>query len=94
MAASDDFHARFVTLRDGPVVPAPAYLLLLNLEARGFSITRDGPTLVVHPPDQLTGDDCAAIRQWKRHLISLLDYCARPDNDSHLFSDDPEARHA
>ncbi|HXG70037.1 MAG TPA: hypothetical protein VNJ04_05415 [Gemmatimonadaceae bacterium] len=90
MAASD-YHDRFVTLRNGPIVPAQAYLLLLDLERRDFRITREGQTLIVQPPARLTTADCTAIRRWKWHLLGLLDYCQRPDNDAHLFTDNEGA---
>lgn len=82
-----DVADRFVILRDGLIVPAPAYLLLLDLEARGFTLARDGDTLVVTPHEQLTRQDCAACRRWKWHLILLLAYCTRVDLDAHLFTD-------
>lgn len=97
MSDSDE---RFVTLQGGLIVPAAPYVLLLTLEARGFAVHRDGDTLVVQepeqnaeqrdaglPPERLTGDDDAAIRQWKHHLLLLLDYCNRLDLDAHLFTD-------
>ena len=65
MDASDGAD-RFVLLRDGPPVPLPAYLLLLDLEARGFTVEPDRQVLVVRPPERLTPADCAAIRRWKR----------------------------
>jgi hypothetical protein len=79
---------RFVTHKDGMVVPAPAYCLLLDLERRDFSITGEGDMLMVHPPERLTREDCTRIRRWKWHLLMLIDYCARPDRDAHLFRDD------
>ena len=86
MAASD-LADRFVSLQGGVVVPAAAYVLLLNLETRGLSLSMDGQTLVVAPPASLTRDDCAAIRQWKRHLVSLMEYSQRRGLDAHLFTD-------
>lgn len=87
--AGSDFDDRFVMLRDGPIVPAAAYVLLLDLEARGFSVTREQDTvLVVQPPGQLTPEDCASIKRWKWHLLGLLDYCTHPNPDAYLFRDD------
>lgn len=87
MGASEDFDDRFVTLQGGMIVPAPAFVLMLDLERRAFTVSRDGDTFVVGPAAQLTPEDCAAIRRWKHHLLMLLDYCARPDLDKHLFTD-------
>lgn len=85
MGDSDDL---FVTFRDGLIIPAPAYLLLLDLEQRDFTVSREGATtLLVRPPDRLTHEDCASIRRWKWHLLMLLDYCTRSDLDAHLFTD-------
>lgn len=84
-----DFADRFVVLQHGVIVPAAPYVLILALEARGFTVSRDGDTLVVEPPDRLTDEDCGVIRQWKHHLLLLLDYCARTGLDAHLFRDAP-----
>jgi hypothetical protein len=82
-----DVDDRFVHLQGGLIVPAPAYLLLLDLEARGFAVVRDGDTLIVRPPNRLTREDCASIRRWKWHLLMLLDYDARPHLDAHHRED-------
>ena len=52
-------------------------LLLLDLEARGFTVrlNNDG-TIVVQPGSQLTDEDRRQIRGWKPHLCALLDYTA------------------
>ena len=86
MAASD-LDEKFVTLQGGMTVPAPAYVLLLELERRGFGVRRDHETLVVQPASQLTADDCRRIRHWKHHLLMLLEFCERPGLDAHLFTD-------
>ena len=84
---SDPFADRFVTLRGGPIVPAPAFLLLLDLERRGCSVERDGRALVIgRVPGSRT--DRTAIRRWKWHLLMLLAYCTRTDPHAHLFRDD------
>ena len=73
MVASD-----LVCLRPGPsgglTVPVQSLRLLWSLEARGFTLTQDGGTLIVRPPEQLTPTDCEQIRRWKFHLLSLLAY--------------------
>ena len=69
MAASD-----FVTLKAGITCPVAPILLLLNLEERGFSLQQDADALLVQPYQQLTAEDCQAIRRWKAHLIALLHY--------------------
>jgi hypothetical protein len=88
MTGASDFDDRFVTLRGGVVVPAPAYVLLLELEGRKFTITADGNAgLYVRPASALTAEDCARIRQWKQDLLMLVSYCQRTDLDDHLFTD-------
>jgi len=68
-----------VVLRPGPrgglTLPAPVALLALDLERRGFRLATEGDcTIVVRPSAGLTADDCAAIRQWKAHLVAWLAY--------------------
>jgi hypothetical protein len=70
-----EYRDRFVVFNDGMVVPAPAYLLLLDLERRSFTVTREGDAIFVRPPEKLTRTDCALLRHWKRHLLMLLTYC-------------------
>jgi hypothetical protein len=82
-----DFNDRFVTLRNGPIVPAAAYLLFLNFEQRGVQVRRDGDGLLVGPRELLEAADRVQIVRWKHHLLLLLDYCSRAGNDAHLFSD-------
>jgi len=82
-------------LRGGISVPAPAFVLLFDLEARDIRVTRDGPHLVVGPGDRITPELDRAIRALKPDLLRLLDYLSRPSLDAHLFSDQPrEAAHA
>jgi hypothetical protein len=69
MAASE-----FITLKDGPTVPAAPLVLLLDLEARGFTLCQDGDALLIHPYERLTVSDCASIKRWRWHLLMLLDY--------------------
>ncbi len=78
MAASDPWD-RFVPLVDGPVLPADAYRLWLDLHDRGFSVTADDRVLVVTPADRLTPADCAACQRWKWHLLALVAYRAHTD---------------
>ncbi len=76
----------FVVLRDGPIVPVAPYLLLLDLERRGFTLRVENTTvLVVTPPERLTDADCIAIRRWKAHLLMLIAYGQRDDIAAHLF---------
>ena len=63
MDASD----RLVWLNGNLVVPIEPYLLMFELEERGFSLSRDDDVLVVRPHKSLTADDCERIRRWKRH---------------------------
>ena len=65
---------RFVILRGGLTVPIDPLLLLLDLEARGFTVARDGDDLSVRPRAQLTDQDRARLRQWKPDVLALLDY--------------------
>jgi hypothetical protein len=74
MAVSD---VRYVTLKGGPTLPVEPILLALELEQRGFRMTReDGDVLNVQPHERLTAEDCQRIRRWKTHIITLLDYDA------------------
>jgi hypothetical protein len=66
---------RYVTLRGGLTVPEAA-VLLLDLERRGFSVTRDGDSLVIRSFSQLTAEDMSALRRWKSHVLALRDYRA------------------
>jgi hypothetical protein len=64
-------------LAGGLIVSVDAIELALELEERGFRLMRDGDfTLVVHPHDRLTHEDCRRIRQRKVHLLALVDYGA------------------
>ncbi len=88
MASSDELDQKFVFLRGGFITPTPAYLLLLELERRGFQVSAEGRDgLRIVPVDRLTPADCMAIRTWKRHLLNLIAYCQRPGLDAHLFAD-------
>lgn len=76
-----------VVLRGGFSVSVVAYVTLLDFEARGIVVRRDGADLIVGPRELLADGDRALLRALKSDLIRLIDYCARPDLDAHLFSD-------
>jgi hypothetical protein len=61
----------------GLCVPLAPFLLLLDLERRGFTIAIDGDDLVVRPKGALTDDDRRRLRQWKAHVRALVD-CLMP----------------
>jgi hypothetical protein len=62
-------------LRGGLVLPVEPVQLAIDLEERGFSLTREeSDTLSVQPWERLTPEDCAHIRRWKWHLLSIVDY--------------------
>ena len=63
-----------VSLRDGPTVRVAAVLLLLDLEARGFQVGRDGDDIVIRPFSKLTQDDRNALSLWKPEVLALVDY--------------------
>lgn len=85
-----------VLLRGGLSVPVAPYVLLIDLEARGITVRRDGTDLLVGPRDRLTADDDRLLRAHKPDILALLAYMERPDNDAHLWHDTgtPEAAHA
>jgi hypothetical protein len=64
---------RYVTLRGGLTVPLEPVLLVLDLEARGLTLRRDGDDLVIQPRAQLTDTDRAKLRRWKPHVLALID---------------------
>jgi hypothetical protein len=68
--------SELVFLRGGLVVPSAPYLLALELEERGFTLSQEGDVLVVTPPERLTRIDCQEIRRWKPHLLALINYRA------------------
>lgn len=72
MVDSDDFADRFVTLPT-LIMPVAAYRLACDLEARGFSLARDGDALVVSPHQRLTRADVGGLRRWRWHLLAYLD---------------------
>jgi hypothetical protein len=57
------------------MLPLAPILLALDLEARGFRMRREADDVLdVQPYQRLTSADCAAIRLWKWHLLSIVDY--------------------
>lgn len=67
----------FVTLRNGPTLPAPAWRLALDLEARGFRHTVDpAGHVLIEPASDLTDADRAGIARWRSHLAAILAYQA------------------
>lgn len=67
---------RYVSLRGGLAVPVAPMLLLLELEARGLQVSRDGADILVRPAGGLTEADRVALRRWKAHVLALVDYQA------------------
>lgn len=63
----------YIILRGGLALPLRPLVLLLDLEARGFSIHRDGDDVVIRPAHQLTDEEHEALRRWKHHLLALID---------------------
>jgi hypothetical protein len=63
-----------VYLRGGLTLPVGPVLLVLGLEARGFTLRRDGDDILVTPFSGLRDDDKRALRRWKQHVLALLDY--------------------
>ena len=64
----------YVILRGGLAMPVAPVLLVLALEQRGLTISRDGDDLLVRPPGRLTDDDRQQLCRFKRHVLALLDY--------------------
>jgi hypothetical protein len=69
---------QYVLLRNGLALPVAPVLLLLDLEARGFKLSRDGDDILVCPFSKLTPNDRQQLKLWKRHVLALLDYEAQP----------------
>jgi hypothetical protein len=68
-----DHPGDFVTLANGPTLPAAVVRLMFALEDRGFTFRLDGAdALVVEPPDRLTADDIAAISRWRYHIAAVV----------------------
>lgn len=65
---------RLVLLAGGLCVPLPPLALLLELESRGFALSRDGADILVRPFSKLSDDDKKQLKLWKQHVLALLDY--------------------
>ena len=65
-----------VVLRGGVSVPVAAYLLAIDLEARGVHLCGDGDDILVGPRALLTDQDRTAIRELKPHLLDIVTYLA------------------
>jgi len=73
-----DTPAEFIALRQGPTVPVAAVRLFLDLADRGIEVRIEDDDLAVEPGRDLTDEDRAEIRRWRRHLIALAAYEAPP----------------
>jgi hypothetical protein len=65
---------RYVVLRNGSSVPAEPVILLIDLEARGFKVTRAEDDICVVPFSKLGDEDRQALKVWKPTILNLLDY--------------------
>ncbi len=69
-------------LIDGPSIPREAVELILGLESEGFVVSREvlpgGDRLRVRradgEPPVLHEDTSVSIKQWKLHLLAVLEY--------------------
>jgi hypothetical protein len=76
MASPSD---RYVCLGRGLTLPLEPVLLVLDLEARNITITRNGEDrLTVRPAASLTDEDRAALHRWKPHILAMVNYCDNP----------------
>lgn len=66
--------SEFITLRGGLTVPVEPVMLALDLEQRGFAMWAEGEDILVQPAKRLTPEDIAGLKQWKRHVVALLNY--------------------
>ena len=75
----------YLTLLNGPTLPAPEIDLALRLEAQGLELiaepTSEGPHLRLHNPrggpPAVSPADVEEIRTWKAHLLALVAYVNR-----------------
>jgi hypothetical protein len=70
----------FVILRDGLVLPTPAYELVFQCLSLGIQFEVDGATLLVDGP--VTSDLLQQLSRWKPHVLLALNHAA---SDRHLF---------
>lgn len=67
----------YVLLKGGVAVPLVVLQLLWDLEDREIRIRAKGAdTLVVAPSGKLTDADRAALKRWKSHVLTLVNYDA------------------
>ena len=79
-----------VTFRGGFVADRAIVRRLWDLQARGCSFQLEGGgQFRVVPPDRLTADDVAFLRQRRDEARQVIAYVA---DDSHLFTDQSLAR--
>ena len=64
---------RYVILRSGLTLPVAPVLLVLDLEARGFSLTRDAEAVLVRPAAAPTEADGDGLKRWRSHVLALID---------------------
>jgi hypothetical protein len=76
----------WLTLRDGPSIPAPVIDLLFRLQEHGISVTRRADRLRITPASALTSADRAALMHWRPYVFALVQYLERDDLDAHLRS--------
>ena len=65
---------RYVVLQGGLALPVEPVLLLLDLEARGFKLSRDGANILIQPFSKLNDEDKRHLKLWKHHVLALIDY--------------------
>ncbi|MCC7180456.1 MAG: hypothetical protein IT177_18900 [Acidobacteria bacterium] len=82
-----------VVLRGGDVVPADAFKLVFDLEARGLWLrVLDDAAIELGPRHLVTDADRAAVRRHYAELRAYLERCTFTDLNAAVFSD--EARDA
>jgi hypothetical protein len=65
----------FIPLKGGLVVPAPALLLALDLERRGFRMSLDrDQQFQIEPIETLTEVDLSGFHRWRLHLGAIIGY--------------------
>lgn len=65
---------QFIHFKGGLVLPMPAVMLALDLEARGCRMRTEGADLLVTPHTLLTDEDVRALKRWKHHIMALVSY--------------------
>jgi hypothetical protein len=65
---------RYVVFHGGLALPLEPVLLLLDFEARGLTVTRDGDHILVRPAGRLSQAERDAVGRWKAHVLALVDY--------------------